>query len=75
MTIYVWTAPGGDYPAFVNVSDADDEHGRETVTLTVRGPKAGDAPGATATVTLPRPEYARLVGFLQHHFDSTLKFK
>lgn len=70
--IYVWTAPGADYPAFVNVEDADDERGEETIKLTVHGPKVGDQPGATVEVTLPAGERAALVGHLMHHFNTRL---
>lgn len=72
MIVYVWTAPGADYPAFVNVEDADDERGEETIKLTVRGPKVGDQPGATVEVTLPAGERAALVGHLMHHFNTRL---
>lgn len=70
MTIYAWTAPGANYPAYVNVSDATDERGNCTIAITVRGPMVGDKPGETVAVTLPSDEWAILVGHLKHNFDT-----
>jgi len=70
-TIFCWTASGVDYPAYLNISHAE-ERGEATITIIVRGPKRNSTEGATVEVTLPFLEYARLVGHLKAHFDETI---
>lgn len=64
-TLFAWTAPGGEYPSFLNVSEGDDGSGNPTICVTVRSPKGTGQ--ATATTTIPATEFPALVEALQFH--------
>lgn len=64
-TLFAWTAPGGDYPSYLNVSEGDDGSGNPTISVTVRSPKGTGQ--ATAGTTIPAVELRALIDALQRH--------
>lgn len=64
-TLFAWTAPGGESPSFLNVSEGDDGSGKPTICVTVRSPKGTGQ--ATASTTIPAAELPSLVEALQFH--------
>lgn len=70
-TLFAWTAAGGEYTAFLNVSEGNDGSGKPTICVTVRSPKGTGQ--ATAQTTIPATEVPALIAALQNHLINDVR--